>query len=596
MSYLLGITIGPVQTFIQESRKLMDLYNSSKIISQIMINCYKYIETNSSKCELIYPNYGDIKDEVKADCSNYMIFEIQDLIDMEEIENKIYENFKVESKVLKENFHLFWAMLENDTEYKDKYKELIKIMKGIKNTYKFEQYEQKEGRYKCSICGKRNGTHAKGKNDKALSSDELLCELCYFKRTYNHDDINNKIPSIYDIAISNWENKYKEKILQYLSVIIKNDESIDYYINFKNKKYYNPNEFKNIIALMDNQKKYKDKLDEYKGEINIKIKELNKESLKKVSDKLIEIYKSDKLNIPIPNYEYCFIQFDIDNLGKWMSKEEVICSKDNQKEISRELISFTNNVSTELYKEDKKLRDSVNIIYSGGDDFLAISSIDNIELIFKTIEKHYNKLLNNLNNFFKYDKKITYSISITIAQCKDPMSYALEKTRLELNKVKELYENVGYQKNGVAINYIINNGKYITTYMKKDKLKEFLNLVKEYKSLDKNKDISFSYINKLNEDFKDFNYENLTNEEKIFLYKVISKDLIRIISRSMDKDNYAIYSKDLYYFIMEIIKDNFNKSKRDKNHFDLDIQNVINILNMYKKFCEIEFRDDKDEL
>lgn len=36
MSYLLGITVGPIQTNIQKSRKLRDLYNSSKIVSDIM--------------------------------------------------------------------------------------------------------------------------------------------------------------------------------------------------------------------------------------------------------------------------------------------------------------------------------------------------------------------------------------------------------------------------------------------------------------------------------------------------------------------------------------------------------------------------------
>ncbi len=40
-----------------------------------------------------------------------------------------------------------------------------------------------------------------------------------------------------------------------------------------------------------------------------------------------------------------------------------------------------------------------------------------------------------------YDRRITYSTSITIAQCKDPMSYSLAKTREELKDVKNRYKN-----------------------------------------------------------------------------------------------------------------------------------------------------------
>ena len=57
MSYLLGITVGPVQSFIEESRKLSDLYSSSDIISRIMKKCYEIIKEKDIDAELIYPKY-----------------------------------------------------------------------------------------------------------------------------------------------------------------------------------------------------------------------------------------------------------------------------------------------------------------------------------------------------------------------------------------------------------------------------------------------------------------------------------------------------------------------------------------------------------
>lgn len=87
MSYLLAITIGPVQSYIEESRKLIDLYNSSKIISDIMREVHRYVLKFNETAELIYPNNNG---ELNVDCSNYMIFQIDDIINFHNVEHEIY--------------------------------------------------------------------------------------------------------------------------------------------------------------------------------------------------------------------------------------------------------------------------------------------------------------------------------------------------------------------------------------------------------------------------------------------------------------------------------------------------------------------------
>ncbi|PWJ90014.1 CRISPR-associated Cmr2 family protein [Oceanotoga teriensis] len=616
MKYLFGITIGPVQSFIIESRKLKDLYNSSKIISYFSkaIIIDKLKNNEKIKKEVIYPCIKtDNVDYV--DYSNYLIIELEPEKEInlkEYIENIINEVFddlaeKLKEKVskentlkaLKENFHVFWAVVEIKEEnlYKNSYNELNTLIKSLKNTYEFDnKFEQEEGKYKCSICGKRNGENK--------DNEEILCDLCYFKRKFDFEKTStetpkNSFPSVYDISIHNWENTIHkngssyEKIIK--SELSKNhnihDNHNEYlkYINFENKKYYNPDEFKKIINIMENKDSNNlKKCEEYKKEINKSINKLNEKYLNLIYKSLINIYKDNK--IPKPNFEYCFIQFDIDSLGKWMSSEKVIKSKDLQREFSEELSNFSERISCKIKDEDKAK--DVKVIYSGGDDFLAVTSLERLEYIFYIIDESYKELLPKLKKYFGYENKLTYSLSVTIAQCKDPMSYALEKTRLELNNVKERYDSK-YQKDGVAINYIINNGKEITAYMKKSEFKELLELKNYYKnlSLDKNK-ISFSYIDKIFEEFKVFDYKKITNDEKNSLYEIMSEDIKRIILRSIDKKEYSEYIRELNYFIRETIKNNTQEYK--SNYLNIDFKNIINVLKIHKKICETNFIKLKD--
>lgn len=64
MTYLLALTVGPVQSNIQESRKLKDLYNSSCIISDIMMEVRSYLKNEvDSEMEVIYPILYDDNDK-----------------------------------------------------------------------------------------------------------------------------------------------------------------------------------------------------------------------------------------------------------------------------------------------------------------------------------------------------------------------------------------------------------------------------------------------------------------------------------------------------------------------------------------------------
>ena len=52
MKYLLAVTLGPVQSYIEESEKFIGLRNGSQIISDLMKNIIEYIFIFSKRFKL----------------------------------------------------------------------------------------------------------------------------------------------------------------------------------------------------------------------------------------------------------------------------------------------------------------------------------------------------------------------------------------------------------------------------------------------------------------------------------------------------------------------------------------------------------------
>ncbi|WP_032123136.1 Cas10/Cmr2 second palm domain-containing protein [Clostridium amazonitimonense] len=614
MSYLLGVTIGPVQTYIEDSRKLIDLYGSSKIISDIAKEIHNYISKVSKDAEIIYPNHEDIDD---IDYSNYMIFKIKDFIDLKNIENKIFHIFNCKIEYIKndintsfnknyidsieENFHLFWAMekIETNDEYDDNkyykaYENLTRSILSIKNTYEFDQLEQISEK-KCLICGKRNIVTQKLENKVRrkyiLNSDEDLCSLCLFKRSYLKDENlkNGNLKSIYAVAIRNWKSNNRDAIEPLTNNLkdLFNEED----------KYYNPNEIDSVIKVLKLKEKIEDKI--LPKELEKKITKIKSdlkdtvelegllkrfEDIKKTMDEIY--FKQIEIpNIELPNYEYCFIQFDIDNLGCWMSGkylENKNDLKEYQKKISNVLVKFGKKL-----KED--LKNNCDIIYSGGDDFLSILPTENIIDVIDKIDELFNSQVENeLKEYMSYDKKMTYSTSITIAQCKDPMSYALNKTRLELEIVKNRYKDNAKEKNGVAVNHIVNNGKEVTCYLKKEDLEAYFKLIKGFKEIESS--LSFSYINNFKNEFIGFNFDDMSFEKSRSFGKIAMYELKRLILRSKSNKEVNIdeYIESLFQFIKNIFHKNSTEIR--SNHVDIDFKNIINIMRIYQKLCKDTLR------
>lgn len=577
MAVLLAITINPVQSYIAESRKLMDLKNSSKIISDIM----KMFREKIGE-ELIYPN---IDKDKEVDYSNTLILKVEKIKTQEEmnkLKNEIFE--KIGNPNLSEVFNCFWVFEEiKDNNYNDAYKNLMRKFKSIKNTYEFEQKledEKEEGNHKCSLCGKRNTVKIEDRIKENLNSDEELCEFCLFKRNYKKED-KDHIESVDDISIKQWKinNKISFEIpsmLYNMNKIEKTIESIDKY--------------KEDVTNLRLANKLNDVRQEFEYNKNNDFNTSEALTLKckliKVMDRVKELYDSKK-EIKAPTYQYAFYQFDIDNLGKWMAGE-FFQGKDNLKEKQQELSKLLINFAVKLKLVLKeKLKENVSVIYLGGDDFLGVMPIENIKETWEIVDDVFKvEVVNNLKN----NKNImTYSTSITITSCSDPMAYALNVTRKELERVKDRYNKISPKKNGVSVNYLVNNGKIEVAYFKKDEFDEFLNNVDIIRVLDKK--ISTIFIKTFQSEFKVFNFKDLTGDEYRNFIQIANIEFKRLLKRSLngsteEKKKSIEKLESLFIFFKNLLLN--NKDEYKPNKINIDFENIKSILGMMIRFKEIE--------
>lgn len=571
MSYLLGIKLGPVQSYIEESEKLMDLRNSSKIFSDIMREIIKYVFRKDEKSELIYPKYHRISDLDKLeDCTNFLVFTItqKESLELSKMESYLSKCFGI-GGVWREAFYLFWALepFSEGENYQIAYCNLQRLIQGIKHTYIFDNRAEIEvrgqGKEKCKICGKR------------LIYSNQLCRICFRKREYNVENYQ----SVNTISIACWKKTYSKTLKGV-------DELLRSIFNYEDK-YYSISEIENTILMLKNNNTYSQRYQDYLHDLKSteRMQKFEIETLEEIKKRLIQLYEKST-DIYEPGYEYAFIQIDIDSLGSWMSGKffsgEKESLKDYQEKISDILIKYGNTLR-------KELDPACNIIYAGGDDFLAILPV---EMMFKTleqIEQMFNVLVQKRLEAEKIMKVMTYSSCVTIAPCKSPIGEVINKSRIELNQVKSRYESKG--KNGVAFNYIVGDRASATVYMRKNEFREFTELIWKYREI---KDfLSLSFIRKYEKEAMEFSYERLTLDQFTDLREINKIELKRIIGRSKlskkeNEDSIGLV-QEFIDRLPEFVDSCFGKGIHQVNNLlEFDFKNLSNILNVFERICKFE--------
>lgn len=491
MSKIILFTLGSVQDYIMESRKVIDLVNSSKMISNLM----KSIK-DEFQLEIVLPYCNDIeKDEDTPNFPNYLIAQyesndskgkrLEDWVrkqirkeaESDELSNDMKEQVQ---KHIASILDIYWIeaeveedILRDDEQYKKLYKEMYNSLEAIKHVKKFE-WVPEAGR-KCSICGKRNALfyrndkkkknppfdiqkNAKEIKAETLKAGECLCGACYIKRTFSK---NSNVKSTAQIALDNW-----------MDVTEKNSH----------EEY---NELQRIIGRYSKNSDYGEGQLLYK---DVMMNEIDKQSInnnnnsnqfkndKARIEALFKVFEGNKVK---QETYYCIYRADIDDLGKWMSGEYKI-----NDEIK--LLKYQKTLSERIYEFLARVKDFCNrnkntvLVYAGGDDILALMPIrTGIELT-KKIHEYFNETVKEDRLF----EKMTFSHGLFITHYKDTLKESLMISKERMESIKEKYKSISRngEKNGFMISVLTEGYFYKEFHAKNIVNQEYtINLIEEFR-------------------------------------------------------------------------------------------------------------------
>lgn len=586
---LILISIGPVQTFIQQSRKTVDLYNGSNIFNELIKSSCDFLKEKFNQLKILYPHNQD----TGVNCSNYLLAvangddnifcnmekeltknimasilkKYTDCLfkgDTTKV-NKTNRYKEILQKQIKDAFNIYCVYTDfNQENYKESYKKVYRQLAGLKNAGTFEQLNEK-GAKKCSMCAKRNGIfYSKLTNYSRryldennieieggkIKEGETLCHICFLKR---YMKLEAKYPSTVKISTYGWCNRKNKKIK-------------DEYDNLIN----------NIDKTIDEKRYYKDWILE-------KVKDSDsKRKIKEYLDK--KLYKNSYGEKDIPTKYYALVKIDVDDLGKWLSgeyfKNENLLN--NQKQLSNGLYEFAKKFNKIIEDKDED-KDEEKVVYAGGDDFLFFVTLDELFDVLEEIERNF-KDIQNIDIIRNSKRKLTYSTSIVVAHYKTPLSEVLRVITDKLEAVKDKYKDIisdkETRKNGIAVTFITYSNTLRSAYFKNDKL----SLLKKY-IVNVNNEISRSFIYTLE---REFNYiaDVLSYEDMISTKKMFKLELERCICRklkSKDIEKMSSQIKDLKMFLDNQVKE------VSSNKYKLDLQNYFNFLHIGEELSKEMF-------
>ncbi len=441
--YLFLFSIGPVQSFVAQARKMQDLYGASQLLSDLSkaaANC-----TVEQGIELIFPKKvdGTVKSLPNRFIGRVRNKSANDLQAIgEKVEASVRKKFRETAqnaldqaksgtpdnfwKQIEQHLDINWLFHhikgESNDDYKEAYKEIEMLMAAIKNVRVFEQL--KETGRKCSLDGERNalffaegnpikqGVKVSSNSSVWLNDTEGLSAVSLVKRTYD----KTNFPSTAKITLMDYiekninsDGKLKNKYEEYRLCLGGNknfDEQLCYEENVT-EKYLEKNGYKKFI---------------------------DRSSFQKIKKLHTEVFGSNKL----PKY-YALVAFDGDKMGKILSgaqfADEITDLAEFQGKISGFLSEFAAHTHS-ILKEPKG-----EVVYAGGDDFLGFVNLEHLFEVVKDLryglDEKVNKRLFDKNGKHYLKEAFTFSAGIVIAHYKSPLSIALQTVRAMEKKAKD---------------------------------------------------------------------------------------------------------------------------------------------------------------
>lgn len=486
---LFVITVGPVSSFIEGSRKMRDLYAGSFLLSFLTYEVLREIRSNTfpykDHLEVIFPgeenNHNsvpnrivgitDMDEEGQRKLGTYLeqyfwkiykkvCAKILNLINFKETDKD--DVYKAIWNQLRSMLHVYWTFVPLTNGYSKDYPLLVSKINQVKSIRCFTQLREPAYK-KCSLYPQFNvlikntsshndnqkSDHSKDENSPmtinlmdlqnenifryAIKEKEQLSAFGFIKRAMAYADIEDYDRSIKSVAYMLAKHYIGKKCPDSMNDLLPELISLE--------------EKGGIEAIFDLQNNQQLTTNEYSGE-NI---ELAYRLYKQLSENEIKL-----------KYYYAFVKFDGDGFGN-LYKEHAD-AKIHQ-EFSHNIIKFSRCVKKIIEKYDGVC------IFAGGEDFLGFLPVDNIFSALYELREKFQEMV----RFPGYEKDLTFSAGITIAHYMEPLSEVIKYTF----EMEECAKHIDSEKDAFAIKLMKRSGEELTVCLKFGPQGKTLNLIND---------------------------------------------------------------------------------------------------------------------
>ncbi len=490
MTHLFLFTLSPVQTFIAQARKAQDLYAGSRILSEL--SKAAAMEAGKQGVSLIFPTSTE-----GQSFPNRFIGRIEGNLSEtelrkkgESIEEAVQTAFMALAKTtlktvnldapdgfdtqIAEHLDINWLFYQVKATYEAAYQEVEALMAALKNERYHTNENPEQGR-KCSLDGERNalffgqGTNRKYihqnkakivKTGVWLTKNEGLSAVSLVKRAYK-DAEGRKFPSTAKVALGHQIknlSEAQEKLYTCYKKLFSND-FIEACVDFASLADL---ETLSLQVGDDSWRKEKEFDEQLLFEENLTENNVpNKDQLR------IAKALQKKLAKDLNHKYYAIIAFDGDKMGALLSGE-------TRKDKNEDLAVFQGRVSEKLGEFSKWIyehldnksgeteKGKMDVIYAGGDDFRGLVNLNDLFEVATRLRKEFDEQVNKALRS-EVDGDITFSMGITIAHYKEPLSIVLRTTR----EMEKLAKSKG-ERNAFAIAALKHSGDNHKAYFKWD--------------------------------------------------------------------------------------------------------------------------------
>ncbi|MDR0531519.1 MAG: type III-B CRISPR-associated protein Cas10/Cmr2 [Oscillospiraceae bacterium] len=490
--YIGLFTIGPVQSFISQARKLQDLHAGSQMLSHFANEAAEWLRKHG--VEVIFPA-KDLESAPNRILFTYPAEEATAVADLcKECEVYLREEFllfcgeqlqkpqcnlKMTEPVksqLEPFLKFFWAAASLGDDYGEAYRLLLLRLGAAKTVRAFEQNTEPSAR-KCSITGQQNALFAPKKwKPPWIREQKNLSEHCQFLDSGNQFLKDNEALS----AIAFIKRCYG---------VPENEDPENKATAFPSTR---------LIA---------------KGKLFPESKDLSQDEQDEKSKKEED---TDRY--------YAILCFDGDKMGE---KYGECKSAEAQAFLSKKLGEFARWARDYVESDPPKGR----LIYAGGEDFLGVFPLNTVYAALRGLREKF------LETF--QAEKITFSAGLVFAHCKTPLRIALEQCRAMEHMAKE------NGRNALAIAALKHSGSIETAWFRfNDNLLSATEHL--YKAMRVEKICSANFVYALMEEFQPLLTETRPCENFYDMFVAEAKRLLRrSLSESFSEEKRAKAGEEL---------------------------------------------------